>query len=166
MVSSLTENLTNITNPNTSASEIKSAVQGILDENEKSTGSKKLAESARKSLIQRLEINYSDEGSAKSIKDLLKEYTDSISKNINKISEDNKNNNNIKIDKISLKDVIKNMANKNLSKSTYESVGMGEYYNLKSLMSLSQGITKYNQNNSAFSIAKAGISMSNFTIKV
>ena len=62
MVSSLTENLTNITNPNTSASEIKSAVQGILDENEKSTGSKKLAESARKSLIQRLEINYSDEG--------------------------------------------------------------------------------------------------------
>lgn len=166
MVSSLTENLTNITNPNTSASEIKSAVQGILDENEKSTGSKKLAESARKSLIQRLEINYSDKGSAKSIKDLLKEYTDSISKNINKIAEDNKNNNNIKIDKISLKDVIKNMANKNLSKSTYESVGMGEYYNLKSLMSLSQGITKYNQNNSAFSIAKAGISMSNFTIKV
>ena len=65
-----------------------------------------------------------------------------------------------------LKDVIKNMANKNLSKSTYESVGLGEYYNLKSLMSLSQGITKYNQNNSAFSIAKAGISMSNFTIKV
>ena len=56
--------------------------------------------------------------------------------------------------------------NKNLSKSTYESLGMGEYYNLKSLMSLSQGITKYNQNNSAFSIAKAGISMSNFTIKV
>ena len=97
---------------------------------------------------------------------MLKEYTDSISKNINKIAEDNKNNNNIKIDKISLKDVIKNMANKNLSKSTYESLGMGEYYNLKSLMSLSQGITKYNQNNSAFSIAKAGISMSNFTIKV
>ena len=98
MVSSLTENLTNITNPNTSASEIKSAVQGILDENEKSTGSKKLAESARKSLIQRLEINYSDEGSAKSIKDLLKEYTDSISKNINKIAEDNKNNNEDPID--------------------------------------------------------------------
>ena len=89
-----------------------------------------------------------------------------VAKNINKIAEDNKNNNNIKIDKISLKDVIKNMANKNLSKSTYESLGMGEYYNLKSLMSLSQGITKYNQNNSAFSIAKAGISMSNFTIKV
>lgn len=166
MVSSLLDNITNITNPNTSASEIKSAVQGVLAENEKKTGSKKLDEAGRKSLIESLEINYSDDGSAKSIKDLLKDYTESISKNIEKISDENKNKNNIKIDKNSLKDVIKNMANKNLSKSTYESVGMGEYYNLKSLMSMSQAITKYNQNNSAFSISKAGINMSNFTIKV
>lgn len=166
MVSSLLDNITNITNPNTSANEIKSAVQGVLAENEKKTGSKKLDEAGRKSLISQLQINYSDDGSAKSIKDLLKDYTESISKNIEKISDKNKNKNNIKIDKNSLKDVIKNMANKNLSKSTYESVGMGEYYNLKSLMSMSQAITKYNQNNSAFSISKAGINMSNFTIKV
>lgn len=166
MVSSLLDNITNITNPNTSASEIKSAVQGVLAENEKKTGSKKLDEAGRKSLIESLEINYSDDGSAKSIKDLLKDYTEAISKNIEKISDENKNKNNIKIDKNSLKDVIKNMANKNLSKNTYESVGMGEYYNLKSLMSMSQAITKYNQNNSAFSISKAGINMSNFTIKV
>lgn len=165
MVSSLLDNITNIANPNTSASEIKSAVQGVLAENEKKTGSKKLDEAGRKSLISQLQINYSDDGSAKSIKDLLKDYTESISKNIEKISDENKNNNN-KIDKNSLKDVIKNMANKNLSKSTYESVGMGEYYNLKSLMSMSQAITKYNQNNSAFSISKASINMSNFIINV
>lgn len=165
MVSSLTENLTNITNPNTSAKEIKSAVESIISENEKKTGSKKLDETARKSLIENLEISYSDDDSVKSIKDLLKKYTDSISKNIDKISEDNKKNTN-KIDKDSLRNIIKNMSTKNLSKSTYESVGMGEYYNLKSLMSMSQAITKYNQNNTAFSIAKAGINMSNFTIKV
>ncbi len=166
MVSSLLDNITNITNPNTSANEIKSAVQGVLAENEKKTGSKKLDETGRKSLISQLQINYSDDNSAKSIKDLLKNYTESISKNIEKISDENKNKNNIKIDKNSLKDVIKNMANKNLSKSTYESVGMGEYYNLKSLMSMSQAITKYNQNDSAFSISKAGINMSNFIINV
>lgn len=166
MVSSLLDNITNITNPNTSANEIKSAVQGVLAENEKKTGSKKLDETGRKSLISQLQINYSDDDSAKSIKDLLKNYTESISKNIEKISDENKNKNNIKIDKNSLKDVIKNMANKNLSKSTYESVGMGEYYNLKSLMSMSQAITKYNQNNSTFSISKAGINMSNFIINV
>lgn len=165
MVSSLTENLTNITNPNTSAKEIKSAVESIISENEKKTGSKKLDETARKSLVENLEISYSDDDSVKSIKDLLKKYTDSISKNIDKISEDNKKNTN-KIDKDSLRNIIKNMSTKNLSKSTYESVGMGEYYNLKSLMSMSQAITKYNQNNTAFSISKAGINMSNFTIKV
>lgn len=166
MVSSLLDNITNITNPNTSASEIKSAVQGVLAENEKKTGSKKLDESSRKNLIKNLEINYSDNGSTKTIKDLLKDYTQSISKNIEKISNENRNNNNVKLNKNSLRDIIKNMANKNLSKSTYESVGMGEYYNLKSLMSMSQAITKYNQNDSAFSISKASINMSNFTIKV
>ena len=49
------------------------------------------------------------------------------------------------------------------SKSAYESVGMSDYYNLKSVMTLSNAISQYSKTNSGLTSL---ISNSNFTIKV
>ena len=157
MVSSLnSEKLTSLISKDSTSRLVKTTLQAVIS-------SDKNSDKTTKSLRDVLEIDYDDDGAPKTISDMLKNYTASISDYINNLAT--KKQSSTKLDEKSLINSIKNISNNSntLSKSVYESVGMGDYYNLKSVMTLSKAISQYSKTNSGLTSL---ISNSNFTIKV
>lgn len=157
MVSSLnSEKLTSLISKDSSSRLVKTTLQAVIN-------SEKNSDKTTKSLRDVLEIDYDDDGAPKTISDMLKDYTASISDYINNLAT--KKQSSTKLDGKSLINSMKNLSNNSntLSKSAYESVGMGDYYNLKSVMTLSNAISQYSKTNSSLTSL---MSNSNFTIKV
>lgn len=157
MVSSLnSEKLTSLISKDSTSRLVKTTLQAVIN-------SEKNSDKTTKSLRDVLEIDYDDDGAPKTISDMLKNYTASISDYINNLAA--KKQSSTKLDGKSLINSMKKLSNNSntLSKSAYESVGMSDYYNLKSVMTLSNAISQYSKTNSGLTSL---ISNSNFTIKV
>ncbi|MBR1907615.1 hypothetical protein IJ818_01615 [bacterium] len=104
--------------------------------------------------------DYDDENANVAIADFIKSYTDSISNYLTYLSE-----NKVSLGESPLKDLLKKKLNINISKSAYQDVGMGEYYNLKKVMKLSQSISNYNNVNNSSSTSTLK-NLTNFLISV
>lgn len=157
MVSSLnSEKLTSLISKDSTSRLVKTTLQAVIN-------SEKNSDKTTKSLRDVLEIDYDDDGAPKTISDMLKNYTASISDYINNLAA--KKQSSTKLDGKSLINSMKKLSNNSntLSKSAYESVGMSDYYNLKSVMTLSNAISQYSKTNSGLTSL---MSNSNFTIKV
>lgn len=157
MTSSIySDNLKSLMSMDSTSKLAKTTVQAILDDAYKSTGSKKFNSEVRKKILDTLEIDYDGKNSEKSISNVIKKYTETISKDIEDFASKNKNNN-------------KSYAYGDFSKKTYENVGMQDYYNMKSIMNLSQAISSYSKNYTTMTTFKLGsvnIPKSNFTINL
>ena len=104
--------------------------------------------------------DYDDENANVARSDFIKSYTDSISNYLTYLSE-----NKVSLGESPLKDLLKKKLNINISKSAYQDVGMGEYYNLKKVMKLSQSISNYNNVNNSSSTSTLK-NLTNFLISV
>ena len=104
--------------------------------------------------------DYDDENANVARSDFIKSYKDSISNYLTYLSE-----NKVSLGESPLKDLLKKKLNINISKSAYQDVGMGEYYNLKKVMKLSQSISNYNNVNNSSSTSTLK-NLTNFLISV
>ena len=88
------------------------------------------------------EIDYNKEDASSEIGNYIKKYTSAISDYLTYKSETK-----VSLGESSLKDVLKNKFKVNISKSAYNDVGMGEYYNLKNILNYSQSLSSSQSGN-------------------
>lgn len=130
MLSSSYENLgfdsavTNMYTANSVASLVKTTIDTAIAES-KDNGNE-IKDSIKDS------INYNDEGSEKSIAQILKDYAEKTSQYI--------------------KDLNADKAPKKLTKEDYEKVGMGGYYQAQMNLKYSQLLTNYMKSNLAYKV--------------
>ena len=125
-----------------------------IDEEEKAEEAEEAEESSEDDVA---EFDYTKSDASYEIGSYIKKYTSAISDFLTYLSEKK-----VSLGESSLKNVLKDKVKVKISKSAYNEVGMGEYYNLKNLMKYSQTISKYSDSNSS-SVVK---NLTNFKISV
>jgi len=85
------------------------------------------------------EMDYSREEASFEIGNYIKRYTAAVSNFLTYQSE-----NKVPLDESPLKDVLKNKFKTYISRSAYNDVGMGEYYNLNKMLKMSQSLSSSN----------------------